>query len=1680
MKRILFCLLVLTGFVSNAQVYNNEWIDHSKTYFKFKVGKNGLFRIPQATLATAGLGSTPAEQFQLWRNGVEVPIYTSVASGALSGSDYIEFWGEMNDGKPDKGLYRRPEYQLNDKWSLQTDSATYFLTVNAGANKRLVSTANNIAGNTLPAEPYFMYKAGQYYRSRINNGFAVNVGDYMYSSSYDKGEGWSSGDIGVNGTATITIPNLFYYSGGPNATFAIAVSGNAINQRRYLAKINNDSIVGNSVDFFNYERDTATFNSSILSTNSAVVTVTNFTEATSDRMVVHQYELTYPRQFNFGGAANFEFNLPANAAGNYLEISGFNYGSDQPVLYDLTNGQRYVGDISTPSVVKVVLTPSATERRLVLVSEETANVSSIATMQSRTFIDYRQAQNQADYIIISNPLLFNGPGGVDPVEEYRLYRGSSNGGAYNAKTYLADDLIDQFAFGIKKHPAGIRNFIMFARNNFSVVPKHVLLLGKGVNYIHQRSNENHADINKLNLVPTFGWPASDILLAADPGDSYPKTSIGRLSVINGQEILDYLKKVKEFEAAQKFTSPLIKDKAWMKNVVHVVGASEPGLQLLLDHYMNNYSKIISDTLFGANVNLFTKTSPDAVQQINNGSLDQLFEEGISLITYFGHSSTTTLEFNLNNPEQYNNQGKYPMFIALGCNVGNFYNLNTVRFSAKETLSEKFVLAKDRGTIGFIASSHYGIVHYLDIYNTRTYRSMAYRDYGKSIGEIMQAGIAQTFAYTTQEDFYARATAEETILNGDPAVTLNPHPKPDYAIEESMVRLNPSFVSVADNLFKLNAKFINLGKAVDQNIVVQVKRTYPNGLDDVIFKDTIPGIRYADSIELYVPIDALRDKGINKLTVSIDSENGVEELFENNNTITKEILIFENEARPVYPYNFGIVNKQNIKLLASTADPFSTSKQYRMELDTTERFNSPIKISKSINSVGGVIEFDPGITYVDKTVYYWRVGLVQDNGDTKWSNSSFVYLANHEIGYNQSHEYQHRKSELQRIELDSVSKKFEFTQALQEVFVRHGVYPTTSNQNAYYYTYINGQPKFAGGCGYNEINFNVIDPNTFKPWVNTSPSGGLLYNSNGICGPDRQNNFMYFLNSSQGRKNAMDFLDLIPSGAYVIVRNNAHPDFGSNTFVNAWKADTALFGSGNSLYHKLYNQGIVNLDSFNRPRAFAFVFKKDDKGFTPVTEFSEDVFNGLTLNAVCMSLDFKGSISSPVFGPAKQWKKLLWNGSSEENPSTDEVNLMLIGIKQNGIKDTLYNNIQPRDFDISSVDAQQYPYLKMQLQVLDSANSTPYQLNYWRLTYIAAPEGAVAPNVYFQMKDTLDIGEPLNFKMAFQNISDANFQDSLKIKMIVTDKNNVTHVLPVQRHRPLGAAPDTLHVRYPIDTKQLVGANTLFVEVNPDNDQPEQYQYNNFIYKNFYVRNDSLNPTLDVTFDRQHILNGDIVAAKPFIEVKLKDEAKWMLLDDTALISVQVIDPDNVTRMYHFDNDTLRFVPAQQAPNTDNTASINFYPHFVKDGTYQLIVSGKDRSKNTAGNIEYKVNFEVINKPMISNVFNYPNPFTTSTAFVFTITGAEVPQNLKIQILTVTGKIVREITREELGSLRVGRNITDYKWDGTDQYGQKLGNGVYLYRVITNLNGKSLDKYQTGDTNTDKFFNNEYGKMYLMR
>ncbi len=237
--------------------------------------------------------------------------------------------------------------------------------------------------------------------------------------------------------------------------------------------------------------------------------------------------------------------------------------------------------------------------------------------------------------------------------------------------------------------------------------------------------------------------------------------------------------------------------------------------------------------------------------------------------------------------------------------------------------------------------------------------------------------------------------------------------------------------------------------------------------------------------------------------------------------------------------------------------------------------------------------------------------------------------------------------------------------------------------------------------------------------------------------------------------------------------------------------------------------------------------------------------------------------------------------------------------------------------------------------------------------------------------------------------------------------------------------------------------------------------------------------LDVTFDGLHILDGDVVSARPEILVNLDDENTTLLLDspgDTVHFKVFLTDPSNVTRRIYFREGTLDIMQFIPANGPSNISKIMYRPVFGLDGNYTLTVQASDISRNQSGDNDYKVSFEVINKPTITEVLNYPNPFTTSTRFVFTLTGQQPPTYMKIQIMTVSGRVVREIDMSELGPVRVGRNISEFAWDGTDQFGDKLARGVYLYHVVAKLNGETIEYRSTGASG---FFEKGIGKMYLL-
>lgn len=1706
MRKIFTLLLLVAGFAATAQKYNHEWINFSQTYFKMKIARDGVYRIPRSLLDAMGIGGSPVQNFELWRNGEKVHFYPSVSSGALPGNGYLEFWGEHNDGKPDKPLYRVPEYQHATYFSLQTDTAVYFLSVSNSttAGFRYTDVTNNAGSSPLPVEPYFMYTTGNYYYNSTitpNLGLASIVGVPVYSSSYDQGEFFASNEIGAGAVLPTSLSGLNVYPAGAQSSLKFGAAGVALNTRNIKVRVNGVEVKDTIMNYYNDLVSTVPVDNSIISSGNATFEFQNASATTTDRMVVSFFELTYPRTWDFSGQPNFKFTLPGKNNGYLLHITNFNYGPNNvpPVLYDTKSGERYIGDISTPGTVKFALPGMATSRDLVLVSEDAANINTVSAFTTRNFINYKLTATQGNYLIITNPILYTGTSGNNPVDDYRTYRASAAGGGYQPIVVDIDLLVDQFAFGIKKHPLSVHNFLRFARDSFSMPVKSAFLIGRGMSYSDYQKQDRARNYlaDRLNLVPTWGWPGSDNLLSAqDITFPVATTPIGRLSVVNGKELEDYLEKVKEYELVQKTAPNTIAGRAWMKQGIHVTGSSDVYLGTVLCNYMDVYQRLIEDTLIGAKVHTFCKTSTNPVEQVAPDKIAQLFNEGISFLNYFGHSSATTLEFNIDEPQNYNNQGKYPVFFVNGCKAGDFFTYYQQRLTAVETLSEKYNLAKQRGSIAFVASTHYGVVNYLNLYLTELYGVMNKQDYNKTLGETMQDALGNMLRATGSYDFYSRMHAEEIELHGDPAVKLNTQAQADYVIEPSLIKISPLFISLAEKSFKLKIKTMNLGKAVGDSVTLEIKQQYPNGTTGVVYRQKIPKLRYADSIELEVPIIATRDKGQNRIIATIDADNVVSEITEGNNSAFKDFYIFEEEARPAYPYNYAIINKQPQTLYASTANPLSTLRSYVMEIDTSGKFDSPLKVTKNASSAGGIIEFNSNLTYIDSAVYYWRVAPVPQNGaQWQWATSSFMYKPNTD-GYNQSQYWQHIGSTNDRLILDSASQTWMYGTNHHTIQVRNCIYNSSQSctQDNHFYVEVNGNDKIQSACLGKSLVFNVFDSVSLEPWKNVDANGNALYlygSANSVCGTAggdmtlRTHNFEYSYMTPADRKKAMDFMDLIPNGAYVVVRSFDYNN--PNSYAATWAADTSLYstsGSNISLYHKLLGAGFVGIDSINTNRAWFLIYQKGSNStFAPVWGYGEN-FNSTPRGiAYITTQDTLGYMRSPNFGPAKKWKTLEWDGTSLENPSQDKVELDIIGIDKNNVETKLFTiDKSVNRFDLQTVDERQYPFIALKMKNEDRINLTPYQLKYWRIYYDPIPEGSLAANMYVVSKDTMQLGEQMKFGIAFKNISYINFDSMMLVKAYIIDRNNVTHEILNKKYKQL-ISGDTIKIDLEASTASYPGNNTLYLTVNPEYDQPEHYLSNNFVYKDFYVRPDNQRPLLDVTFDGVHILNNDIVSAKPHIQIKIKDESKYALLSDTTISTVQVRYPDGTLRTYHFDGDTLRFIPATST--SDNTATIEFTPQFTNQidpngDDYELVVIGKDASGNKASDIAYRIGFKVISKPMISNLLNYPNPFSTSTAFVFTVTGSDIPQNIRIQILTVTGKIVREITMNELGPLHIGRNITEFKWDGTDQYGQKLGNGVYLYRVITSLNGKPMDKYKAGNDDTDKYFNNGYGKMYLMR
>lgn len=94
---------------------------------------------------------------------------------------------------------------------------------------------------------------------------------------------------------------------------------------------------------------------------------------------------------------------------------------------------------------------------------------------------------------------------------------------------------------------------------------------------------------------------------------------------------------------------------------------------------------------------------------------------------------------------------------------------------------------------------------------------------------------------------------------------------------------------------------------------------------------------------------------------------------------------------------------------------------------------------------------------------------------------------------------------------------------------------------------------------------------------------------------------------------------------------------------------------------------------------------------------------------------------------------------------------------------------------------------------------------------------------------------------------------------------------------------------------------------------------------------------------------------------------------------------------------------------------------------------------------------------LSHVLNYPNPFTTKTQFYFEQNQCCQVLDVSVHIFTVSGKLVKTIDQFVQTE---GFRSDPIEWDGRDDFGDKIGKGVYIYRIkVKTSEGAVAEKFE---------------------
>jgi hypothetical protein len=309
------------------------------------------------------------------------------------------------------------------------------------------------------------------------------------------------------------------------------------------------------------------------------------------------------------------------------------------------------------------------------------------------------------------------------------------------------------------------------------------------------------------------------------------------------------------------------------------------------------------------------------------------------------------------------------------------------------------------------------------------------------------------------------------------------------------------------------------------------------------------------------------------------------------------------------------------------------------------------------------------------------------------------------------------------------------------------------------------------------------------------------------------------------------------------------------------------------------------------------------------------------------------------------------------------------------------------------------------------------------------DGIVYPIVYDKFKTITTLGNGDNTSIDFQDQSSVLFKGKASVK---DGKFSFTFIVPK-------------------DIAYNYGYGKLSFYANNSSNDARGYNAEIIIGgSSDSINADNKGPEIELYLNNEQFVSGGLTDEEPILLSNLFDESGINTVgngighDLTAVLDENTSETIILNDFYESKTDDFQ------------KGALNYQLSKLANGSHTLKLKAWDVFNNSS---EAYIDFVVSESANLAldHIFNYPNPFTTNTDFYFDHNMPNSHLDVMINIFTVSGKSVK--------TLEADMNPTGYRsdpinWNGLDDYGDKIGKGVYIYKLTVRTDtGEEVTEYE---------------------